>query len=85
MKGQIVGKKRSEKEANDELHGLNKLLTDMKETKAKIAKQINADSIKEVKRALKVNINPDVCDVAVQILDKLCMFIQADPNANFAE
>ena len=56
----------------------------MKESRAKIAKQINADSIKEIKRALKININPEVTEVAISILDQLCMFIQASPDASFA-
>lgn len=82
LKAQVEAKVEASEDADQELAGMNKLLTQMNEAKAKFSKQADKDSIKEIKKLLALGQSSAV-GVARQILDKICQFIAMDQNATF--
>ncbi len=83
MKASAAAKKKAAKDASDQLRDVEKLMTDMTEVRAKFLKQCDKDSIKEIKRVMAVGVSP-VCNTAREILDKICQFLDANPDASFS-
>ena len=73
-------KKKARVAADEELTGMNKLLTTMNEQKVKIAKALSKDSVASVKKAIS---NRQTPAGAVDILDRLCQFMAKDTSATY--
>ena len=79
----MIAKKKAEKDASDQLRDVERLLTDMSEARAKFVKLCDKDSIKEVKKVMNARQSTAI-GTATQILDRICQFLDASPDATFA-
>lgn len=80
---QVGEKKKAQTAALEELAGMDKLLTTMKEQKAKFAKALDKKSVSEIKRIVSQGRNPAVNEGGLQILDHLCQFLCKNTSATF--
>lgn len=62
---------------------MNKLLITMNEHKARFAKTVDAETLKEIKSIFSKGTSPAI-NTATEILDLICVFATADPNAKYS-
>jgi len=84
LKSRNEERKKARIAADEELAGMNKLLTQMKEQKAKFAKVLDKKSVANIKRIVRQGSSRAVKAGGEQILDFLCQFLAKDSSALFA-
>lgn len=81
-KARILSKKGEFQSSNEQLADVNKLITGMKENKAKFVKACDKDSLATIKKTMvDVKINTAIY---TEVLDLICRFVTAKKDATYA-
>lgn len=81
-KSRILSKKGEFQSANEQLADVNKLITGMKENKAKFVKACDKDSLADIKKIMEEMRNP-CTGIYTEVLDLITRFVTAKKDATY--